>query len=139
MSECGRFRFRFWPGGVFFGFRRFGLFGRSVLPVNRGPCLYIVRKKTPAYVTDVAIFYPGVLHLRENSLHLYGPSDDFDVLAVLKPRQTVRLTGYTPDQVWYRVQTDNGEMGFVRSEFLKKGIGRKIPDGSKVYTGPEIK
>ena len=70
-------RFRFWPGGVFFGFRRFGLFGRSVLPVNRGPCLYIVRKKTPAYVTDTAIFYPGVLHLRENSLHLYGPSDDF--------------------------------------------------------------
>ena len=64
-------------GGVFFGFRRFGLFGRAVLPVNRGPCLYIVRKKTPAYVTDVAIFYPGVLHLRENSLHLYGPSDDF--------------------------------------------------------------
>ena len=39
--------------------------------------LYIVRKKTPAYVTDTAIFYPGVLHLRENSLHLYGPSDDF--------------------------------------------------------------
>ena len=70
---------------------------------------------------------------------MHGPSDDFDVLAVLKPRQTVRLTGYTPDQVWYRVQTDNGEMGFVRSEFLKKGIGRKIPDGSKVYTGPEIK
>ena len=64
-------------GGVFFGFRRFGLFGRAVLPVNRGPRLYIVRKKTPAYVTDVAIFYPGVLHLRENSLHLYGPSDDF--------------------------------------------------------------
>ena len=64
-------------GGVFFGFRRFGLLGRAVLRVYRGPCLYIVRKKTPAYVTDVAIFYPGVLHLRENSLHLYGPSDDF--------------------------------------------------------------
>ena len=31
----------------------------------------------PESVTDVAIFYPGVLHLRENSLHLYGPSDDF--------------------------------------------------------------
>ena len=79
MSECGRCResVSVLAGGVFFGFRRFGLFGRSVLPVNRGPCPYIVRKKTPAYVTDVAIFYPGVLHLRENSLHLYGPSDDF--------------------------------------------------------------
>ena len=43
-------------GGVFFGFRRFGLFGRSVLPVNRGPCLYIVRKKTPAYAKTLRIF-----------------------------------------------------------------------------------
>ena len=79
MSECGRCResVSVLAGGVFFGFRRFGLFGRAVLPVNRGPRLYIVRKKTPAYVTDTAIFYPGVLHLRENSLHLYGPSDDF--------------------------------------------------------------
>ena len=75
--SAGGFGFGFGRGGVFFGFRRFGLFGRAVLPVNQGPCLYIVRKKTPAYVTDVAIFYPGVLHLRENSLHLYGPSDDF--------------------------------------------------------------
>ena len=49
-------RFRFWPGGVFFGFRRFGLFGRSVLPVNRGPCLYIVRKKTPAYAKTLRFF-----------------------------------------------------------------------------------
>lgn len=77
MRAVSRIGFGFGRGGVFFGFRRFGLFGRAVLPVNRGPCLYIVRKKTPAYVTDVAIFYPGVLHLRENSLHLYGPSDDF--------------------------------------------------------------
>ena len=43
-------------GGVFFGFRRFGLFGRSVLPVNRGPCLYIVRKKTPAYAKTLRFF-----------------------------------------------------------------------------------
>ena len=52
-------RFRFWPGGVFFGFRRFGLFGRAVLPVNRGPRLYIVRKKTPAYVTGHCDFLSG--------------------------------------------------------------------------------
>ena len=49
-------RFRFWPGGVFFGFRRFGLFGRAVLPVNRGPRLYIVRKKTPAYAKTLRFF-----------------------------------------------------------------------------------
>ena len=89
----------------------------------------------PADPEDVNMLYHTTGEVRA----MHGPSDDFDVLAVLKPRQTVRLTGYTPDQVWYRVQTDNGEMGFVRSEFLKKGIGRKIPDGSKVYTGPEIK
>lgn len=69
---------------------------------------------------------------------MYGPSDNFDVMTTLKPRQTVRMTGYSPDNIWYRVQIDNGEMGFVRAEFLKKGIGAKIPDGSKVYTGPEL-
>ena len=89
----------------------------------------------PADSEDINMLY----HTTQEVKAMYGPADDFDVLATLKPRQTVRLTGYTPDHVWYRVQTDNGEMGFVRSEFLQKGIGRKIPDGSKIYTGPEIK
>ena len=89
----------------------------------------------PADSEDINMLY----HTTQEVKAMYGPADDFDVLATLKPRQTVRLTGYTPDHVWYRVQTDNGEMGFVRSEFLQKGIGRKIPDGSKVYTGPKIK
>ena len=52
-------RFRFWPGGVFFGFRRFGLFGRAVLPVNRGPRLYIVRKKDPGIRNGHCDFLSG--------------------------------------------------------------------------------
>lgn len=70
---------------------------------------------------------------------MHGPSDDFDVMAEIKSRQTVRMTGYTPDQAWYRVQLDNGNMGFVRAENLKKGVGLSIPDGSKVYTGNAFK
>ncbi len=89
----------------------------------------------PADPSDTNLLYHTIREVQA----MHGPSDDFDVLAQLKSRQTVRLTGYSPDQVWYRVQIDNGEMGFVRSEFLKKGVGRKIPDGSKIYTGPEIK
>lgn len=88
----------------------------------------------PADSTDTKLLYHTVSAV--NAMH--GPSDEFDVMKQLKARQTVRVTGYTPDNIWYRVQIDNGEMGFVRAEFLKKGVGAKIPDGSKVYTGPEI-
>ena len=66
---------------------------------------------------------------------MYGPDDNFDKLAEIKSRTTVRLTGYTPNQVWARVMIDSGETGFVRLNKLKKGIGRKIPDDSKIYTG----
>ena len=63
--------------GMFFGFRLSCLVLAVGFVRKSGPCLYIVRKKAPAYVTGPAIFCPGVLHLHENSLHLYGPSDDF--------------------------------------------------------------
>ena len=63
--------------GMFFGFRLPCLVLAVGFAHKSGPCLYIVRKKAPAYVTGPAIFCPGVLHLHENSLHLYGPSDDF--------------------------------------------------------------
>ena len=75
--SAGGFGFGFGRGGCSSGFAGLVCSGGRFCPLIGGPCPYIVRKKTPAYVTDVAIFYPGVLHLRENSLHLYGPSDDF--------------------------------------------------------------
>ena len=46
---------------------------------------------------------------------------------------TVRLTGYSPDNVWARILIDNGEMGFVRMNILIKGIGKEVPFGSAVY------
>lgn len=70
---------------------------------------------------------------------MYGPDEDFDVLAKLKSRTTVRITGYTPDKKWYRVMLDNGDMGFVPASTLKKGIGHEIPEGSKIYTGIKVK
>ena len=88
----------------------------------------------PADPQDTRLLY----HTKTETKAMHGPSDDFDVMTTLKPRQTVRMTGYTPDNIWYRVQIDNGEMGFVRAEFLAKGVGTKIPDGSKIYTGPEL-
>lgn len=66
---------------------------------------------------------------------MHGPDDDFDVMKKLKSRTTVRVTGVTPDDVWYRVMLDNGDMGFVRQEFMKSGIGKEIPEDSKIYTG----
>lgn len=91
-----------------------------------------------AKILDIPVD-PGDLnmlyHTTQSAKAMHGPSDNFDLMQKLKARQTVRLTGYSPDQVWYRVMLDNGDMGFVRSEFLNRGIGQKIPDDSKIYTG----
>lgn len=78
--------------------------------------------------TDVNMLY----HLKEAKDVMYGPSSRFDVIFKAKRGQTVRVTGYTPDGSWVRIMLDNGEMGFVRKEDLKKGVGREIPDGSKI-------
>ena len=64
---------------------------------------------------------------------MHGPNEDFDLLKRLKKNTTVRLTGKTPDNMWYRIMVDNGEMGFVRVNTLEKGIGTEIPFGSKIF------
>lgn len=74
-------------------------------------------------------------HLTESSSVMYGPDKDFDILAELPARATVRLTGYTPDEQWVRIMLDSGEMGFVPRDKIRKGIGRNIPETSKIYTG----
>lgn len=73
-------------------------------------------------------------HLKYEAKIMYGPSDEFDVLATGKRGQTVRVTGYSPDEEWFRVMLDNGEMGFITKQNLKKGIGLEIPSGSKIFT-----
>lgn len=85
----------------------------------------------PVDSTDLKKLY----HVTQNCSVMYGPDEDFDKLAELKSRTTVRLTGYTPNQEWARIMLDNGEMGFVKTNILKSGIGRAIPDGSEIYTG----
>lgn len=64
---------------------------------------------------------------------MYGPSDDFDKIMILANKATVRVTGISPDNAWYRIMLDNGDMGFVRTEFLEKGIGAEIPEDSKIF------
>lgn len=74
-------------------------------------------------------------HVIEPVAVMYGPDDNFDKLVEIRGQTTVRLTGYTPNKVWARIMVDNGETGFVRLSKLEKGIGRPIPDDSKIYTG----
>lgn len=71
-------------------------------------------------------------HLTKDSKVMYGPSADFDVIKTLSKSTTVRLTGYTPDNVWARVMIDNGETGFVYFEDITQGIGKEIPFGSAI-------
>lgn len=84
----------------------------------------------PVDTYDTKMLY----HLKYEAKIMYGPSDEFDVLATGKRGQTVRVTGYSPDEEWFRVMLDNGEMGFITKQNLKKGIGLEIPSRSKIFT-----
>ena len=85
--------------------------------------------KIPVDISDMSQLY----HLSADQKIMYGPADDFDVIKKLKAGTTVRVTGITPDEVWYRVMLDEGEMGFVRKEYLIQGIGHDIPYGSQIF------
>ena len=88
----------------------------------------------PVDVTDLKRLY----HTTQNTVVMYGPDEQFDKMTVLKAQSTVRLTGYTPNQEWARIMLDNGEMGFVKLNTLKSGIGKEIPEGSKIYMGLSV-
>lgn len=103
---------------------RFTNQGRSVDDVVVGKILSI-----PVDRNDASKLY----HLKKEAQVMYGPDDDFDVLKTLPTNTTVRITGITPDNTWYRVMIDNGDMGFVRFPMLIKGIGLPVPEYSKIY------
>lgn len=85
--------------------------------------------KIPVDITDVSRLY----HVTSEQRVMYGPADDFDAIKKIKEGTTVRITGITPDEVWYRVMLDEGEMGFIRKEHLAPGIGNDIPYGSQIF------
>ena len=82
----------------------------------------------PIDKTDEKMLY----HLTREEDVMYGPSDKFDVLVRAVQGQTVRLTGYTPDKVWLRVMLDDGQTGFVKSKYVKKGVGNAISKTSQI-------
>ena len=85
--------------------------------------------KIPVDKTDMSKLY----HVKTAQNIMYGPSEDFDVLKKLPAGTTVRITGITPDETWYRVMLDEGEMGFVKKENLVPGMGNDIPYGSQIF------
>lgn len=86
--------------------------------------------KIPVDVTDTSLLY----HFKRSAKVMYGPAENFDVVAKVPGQTTVRITGKSPDGIWYRVMLDSGAMGFSRQEELKSGIGLEIPANSKIYT-----
>ena len=84
----------------------------------------------PVDVNDTNKLY----HFKNAAKVMYGPAEEFDVMAELPKNHTVRISGITPDDKWYRIMLDNGDMGFVPVKALEKGIGAPIPENSKIYT-----
>lgn len=101
----------------------FGGRGKSVDDVVVGKVVSI-----PVDKSDNSQLY----HLVQESKIMYGPSDEFDVIKILPNGTTVRLTGYTPDNIWARVLIDNGETGFLHFSLIEQGIGKEIPFGSSI-------
>lgn len=88
----------------------------------------------PVDTEDVSNLY----YMLQDDVVMYGPDTKFDVLAEISAQTTVRLTGYTPDERWVRIMLDSGEMGFVPRQSIHRGIGKEIPENSKIYTGTGI-
>ena len=82
----------------------------------------------PVDKTDVKMLY----HITSSQNIMHGPNEKYDILIKAREGQTVRVTGYTPDDVWYRIMLDNGQMGFIRKQYLKKGIGLDIAPDSRI-------
>ena len=72
-------------------------------------------------------------YIKKDSIIYHGPDMRYQPMVQGYEGQTVRLFGYTPDKKWFKIVLDNGEMGFIQSELLQKGIGKAVPFGSKVY------
>jgi len=73
-----------------------------------------------------------LFHVTSSQNIMYGPSEKFDVLTKSVKGQTFRVTGYTPDKVWWRVMLDNGQTGYIKGKYLKQGIGNEIPEKSQI-------
>lgn len=72
-------------------------------------------------------------HTTSNIEARHGADMSFDVYKMVAEGTTVRLTGHTFDNKWFRVMFDNGEMAFIKADKLEKGIGKDIPLWSKIY------
>lgn len=83
----------------------------------------------PVDVSDKQKLY----HVIEKTEARHGADAGFDIYKTIEAGTTVRVTGYTVDQNWYRVMFDNGEMAFIEKKKLQQGIGKEIPLWSKIY------
>lgn len=77
----------------------------------------------------------SLIHLTEDCTIYNGPDTRYSPMIEGKAGQTLRVTGHTPDNKWYQVIVDNGEMGYVQKDKTEKGAGDPIPFGSHVYKG----
>ena len=72
-------------------------------------------------------------HVTAKTNALHGADDSFDIYKSVEEGTTIRVTGHTLNNDWFRVMFDNGEMAFIKAKYLEQGIGKEIPIWSKIY------
>ena len=61
----------------------------------------------------------GVVTTGGSNLNIrYGPSTDTKIIGTFKMGSEVKILDYDPDAEWYKIQLDDGTIGYVYSEYI---------------------
>jgi len=124
----------FWSAHAYYKKARFDTGVKKVVVFNDGKEVYSDVAVARIFDIPVDVYDTNQLyHVTEKTEALHGADESFDVYKPIDEGTTVRVTGHTLDEKWFRVMFDNGEMAFIKAKYLDKGIGKEIPIWSKIY------
>jgi len=126
--------FGFWSAHVYYKKARLDTGVKKVVVFNDGKEVYSDVAVARIFDIPVDVYDTNQLyHVTQKTDALHGADESFDIYKTIDEGTTVRVTGHTLDEKWFRVMFDNGEMAFIKAKYLAKGIGKEIPIWSKIY------
>ena len=91
-----------------------GLFATATPTATLTPTVTPTATQTPTATPTSTPATPIAVGVRDNIVLRAGPSDDYAVGETLDAEQPVEIIGISEDDEWYEVETDGGEIGWVR-------------------------